>query len=83
MDEIKQKIDEREKDGYKYSNILCISCVSRYIAFIGSENFEKTMLNEELPNVTGFYAFGEIGPLIHGGKLYNRLNNASILICAI
>jgi hypothetical protein len=81
--DIKQKIALNELDGYKYSFINCISCVSRYFTYIGSENYEKGLVKSELPTAASYYAFGEIGPVQLENKLTNRLNNISIVICAI
>ncbi|MDR2870815.1 MAG: hypothetical protein LBV04_10220 [Deferribacteraceae bacterium] len=81
--DIKKKIAENEVDGYKYSFISCISCASRYFAHIGGKNAEKEFISKELPDGANFYAFGEIGPVVLEQKVQNRLNNVSLVICAI
>lgn len=75
-----------EKD-YKYSTILCSSCVARYTLIVSDKNTEGKAYTDRLPegvNVQGFYSYGEYCPAKgkKHGKLYNILSNETLAIVA-
>lgn len=77
----------QEKTGYRYEMLFCLPCLARYYAMLGGENIESKLLNEMLPGTlapTGYYGFLEIAPTYGAdGKIHNRSNNASLVICAL
>lgn len=77
---------ENEKD-YKYSTILCSSCVARYSLIVSDKNTEGKAYADRLPegiNVQGFYSYGEYCPAKgkKHGRLYNILSNETLAIVA-
>ncbi len=77
-----------ESKDYKYSLILCSSCVARYSLIVSDKNVEGRAYAYKLPdglNLSGYYGFSEFCPA-NGkdkGGLYNTLNNESLTLLAL
>lgn len=85
--ELREKIQANEADGYRYSAIIAISCIGRYIQMMPKNSSEADLLLKGLPeglSFAGFYGYGEIGPLPLSLKAsINFAHNESIVLCAI
>lgn len=86
FDSILEQINKESE--YRYSTIICISCVARYCLMIADKNAEARSYEGSIPggmNLMGFYSFGEFCP-VKGkktGKQYNAYNNETFSILAI
>ena len=85
---LKNRMEQKEKAGYRFDALLCISCVARYFAVIGEANPEEALMKEERPSslgLAGMYGFSEIGPTLalDNGRVLNRSHSASIVMCAL
>lgn len=84
-----RQIEEKEKEGYTYSTILCISCEGRYTILNPFYELEGNVINELIPphlKLAGYYSQGEFCPLQNpspGRKSNNLFHNCSIIYCAI
>lgn len=86
LNEILEKINQRENRDYQYSVLLAVPCIARYFAMLGGENLENTLLAQKIPPelvVNIFYGFCEIGPTQNKNGYHNRSHNASIVMCAL
>lgn len=78
---------EAEQD-YRYSTIICTSCMSRYMTLAGNKATEGDAYKETLPadiNLAGMYSYGEICPKksMISDKEYNMFHNETFTILAL
>jgi hypothetical protein len=87
MQTLKARIAQNEGDGYRYSAIMAISCIGRYIQMLPNSSAEADLLIAHLPEgsaFAGFYGYGEIGPLpLDANHSINFAHNESIVLCAM
>ena len=86
IEEIISRIEENSHDGYEYSTVFCVSCMTRNSILANMYDMESRLLLEGIPeslNLTGFYARGEFAPVTgSNGESDNYAHNFSIAICA-
>jgi hypothetical protein len=75
----------KQRNGYAYSTILCISCCGRAMILGADSGAEGRILSEMTPGnlaLTGAYCLGEICPTLHQEeRILNRFHNCSIAFC--
>lgn len=86
IEEIISRIEENSRDGYEYSTVFCVSCITRNSVLANMYDMESRLLLEGIPeslNLAGFYARGEFAPVTgSNGESDNYAHNFSIAICA-
>lgn len=86
MDELLARMAEGEKDGYRYSTVLCVSCAARHAIMNPRYDVEGGVIREKTRSgisLGGFYSHGELCPTsISEDRAQNRLHNGSIVFCA-
>lgn len=86
MRDLRAKMDANQADGYRYSTVLAVSCIGRYLLMVPRSSTEADMLLSQLPKdlaLAGFYGYGEIGPLPTGlSGVLNFAHNESLVLCA-
>ncbi len=84
--ELLDAMREKEQNGYHFSTILAVSCVSRYYVMFASEWAEAKLLQAAVPpdvSALGSYVFGEICPRrTAAGALVNAKHSQSLGLCA-
>lgn len=87
LDELLLKMKPAQTEGYQYSFFCAISCVSRYLAMVGDENMESTLLRCMAPeglSAFAYHGFNEIAPTQdEAGKHQNRAHGDSIAMLAL
>ncbi len=86
FDELLQEIASSED--YRYSMILCSSCVMRYCMIVADKNIEGSAYAGRLPeglSVHGYYGYGEICSTVGRvpGKFYNIFTHETLAMIAI
>ena len=88
LQKLQTRMRAAQDAGYRYSALLCVTCVARYFVLVGGANVERELLTVGMPDGMaglGFYAFCEIGPAytLEEQRLVNRSHSASITMCAL
>jgi hypothetical protein len=87
VERLLETMRENETDGYKYSAILVISCLGRYIVNTPTPETEVEAIVERLPEgitMNGFYGMGEFCPTSAiDGSFHNHAYNLSIVMMAV
>lgn len=81
---LKEKMQEEEKKGYRFSTILAVSCIGRHLLMLPNNDAEVRRLLGELPpgvTLSGFYSYGELGPQ-GTSQTKNFAHNESLILCA-
>ncbi|MCD7947305.1 MAG: FIST C-terminal domain-containing protein [Oscillospiraceae bacterium] len=74
-----------EVQGYRYSTVLGISCIGRYVVMAPNGNMETDNIVRQLPaglSLAGFYSYGEISPLPAQNGSVTFAHNESLVLCA-
>jgi hypothetical protein len=83
--DIKEKI-RGHAPGYRYSTILAVSCIGRYLLMAPNCHVEADNILQGFPeglSLAGFYGYGEIAPFCQGEKTpLNFAHNESLVLCA-
>lgn len=78
---------KKQAEGYEFSLLMSLPCIARYYAMTGAENLEDKLLRAQLPAglaLCSGYVFYEIAPTLGpAGRVQNRTNNASLIMCAL
>lgn len=89
LENLLAQIEEKEKEGHKYSTIFCITCEGRYTILNPFYELEGNVIKDLIPphlNLIGYYSQGEFCPLQNSAanrKSNNLFHNCSIVFCAI
>lgn len=82
-----EKIKENETGGYRYSMILCTTCIGRYMILAPFQRAEGDIIRDAVGQqirFAGFYSWGELCPLEgRDGGLVNTAHDETISMCAI
>ncbi len=81
-----EEMAANEKDGYRYTTILAVSCIGRFTVMLPDEGAEVRAVCSALPealSLSGFYGYGEIGPLSGGCFKGSFSHNESLVFCAL
>ena len=79
------KMQEAATDGYKFSTVLGVSCIGRYMIMNPNGDVETENILKELPkdlNFSGFYGYGELCPLPMEEGFMTFAHNESLVLCA-
>lgn len=71
--------------GYRFSTVLAVSCIGRYLVMSPNSSVEVDRLLEGFRGgltLSGFYSYGEIGPLALAGGSIPFAHNESLVLCA-
>lgn len=88
MAQLEKKImaASEEVSEYRYSTILAISCVARFMVMIPNSGEEASQLKKIIPDgmvMSGYYSNGELGPVqAEGVPRRTFAYNESIILCA-
>lgn len=76
----------RANEGAAYSTVMAVSCIGRYLLMKPMSDTEAVKIRADLPEgltFSGFYGYGEIGPVASGAeKATNFAHNESLVLCA-
>ncbi|MCC8123566.1 MAG: FIST C-terminal domain-containing protein [Oscillospiraceae bacterium] len=83
ISDLKEKMAEAQ--GYRYSTVIGISCIGRYVVMAPNGNVETDNIVRRLPegmSLAGFYSYGEISPLPAQSSSVAFAHNESLVLCA-
>ena len=87
LEQLRERMAEKEREGYRFDMILAVSCVARYYVIIRTPgNFEAEALKAGIPegiDAFGIFAFAEYGPVPdQDGGLKNAKHSQTLVMCA-
>ncbi len=87
LKQLRERMAEKEREGYRFDMILAVSCVARYYVIIRPPgNFEAEALKAGIPegvDAFGIFAFAEYGPVPDpDGGLKNAKHSQTLVMCA-
>jgi hypothetical protein len=87
MQRLAARMKRNETDGYKYSSVLVISCLGRYIVSTPKNEDETAAIVQSMPEgltINGFYSWGEFCPSTAvNGTFTNHAYNFSIAMMSL
>jgi len=87
IEDLLHQIRESKADGYKYSTILCATCIGRFMIMVPDSGLEGEILTGAIGRdytLSGFYGYGELCPTsMRNGAASNKAHNESITMCAL